>query len=336
MSDEHSGRVAPAPKPVHLVLGSARPLVLEAVARLEAETLARVTMPVFNHDTFRCTEGTVDRALEAARTPPMLGERRLVVVREIGEATDAFLEALEQYLERPSPTTTLVLTGDQLPKQEKGRPAWMRRIPEAVKKAKGEVLELDERSVDPQRFAADRAAALGKKLDPGAARLLVETIGRELDRLGNEVDKLVNFVGASPAIEVDHVRAACALLAEAEVWDLTAALAARDRPAAIAALYRLQAIDEEPRRVLSMIAWQARQLLEMAELVRAGASDDAVQRSSRMRWDTFRRVRPILAEGRVPPAADLLSRLAEANLLMNSSRASAERILDALVLEMLL
>lgn len=335
MSDDLSARVARSPRTAYLVIGSARPLVTDAVARIEAAILAQIAMPAFNHGAFRCTEGSVDRSLEAARTPPMLGERRLVVVREIGEGTDNYLEALEGYLASPSPTTTLVLTGDALPKQEKGRPAWSRRLPEAVRKAGGEVIELDEKDVEPHRFATERALALGKRLEPAAARLLVETLGKDLDRLGNEVEKLATYVGAGPAIEVDHVREACALLAEAEVWDLTAALAARDRPAAIASLYRLQTIEEEPRRVLSMIAWQARQLLEMAELVRAGASDDVVQRSARMRWDTFRRVRPILEES-VPPAGELLTRIAEANREMNSSRAGAERILDALVLSMLL
>ncbi len=331
---ELRSRAERGPKPVYLVYGDARPLVVEAVGMLEEIGLGRAGLPAFNHDAVRCGEGAPERALSAARTPPVMGELRVVVVREIESGSDAFYTSLVGYLQAPSPTTVLILAGARLPKQEKGRPAWARKIRDLVKKAGGEVVQLDAQRVDPRAFATERARSLGKRLDRAAASLLVDTVGDDLDRLQGEVDKLALYVGEADGIGVDAVRDACALLAEAEIWDLTAALAARDRPVALAALYRLLAAGDEPRRILSMIAWQARQLLQMAELARSGATDDAIRRSARMRWDTFKRVRPLL--DRAVPAADrLLRQLATANRAMNSHRAGAERVLEGLVLDML-
>ncbi len=333
LSDLQS-RVERAPRPVYLITGDARPLVLQAVSIVETAGLAKAGLPAFNHDSVRCTEPSPERAIVAARMPPMMGEYRVVVVREIDEGSDDFLESLADYLTSPSPTTILILTGSRLPKQEKGRPAWSRKLKDLLKKAKGELIELDATRVDSRQFAMDRAQALGKRLDRSAAQLLIETIGDDLDRLAGEVEKLALFVGEAQGIGEAAVREVCAVLAEAEIWDLTASLASRDRSGTIAALYRLQSSGDEPRRILSMIAWQSRQLLQMAELARAGANDDTLRRTSRMRWDTFKRVRPLLEQG-VPAAEDLLRRLAAANRDMNSHRAGADRILDGLVLEML-
>lgn len=327
-------RVERSHDPVTLIIGDARPLVVKAVEIVEAAAMARAGLPAFNHDAVRCSEGNPERAIVAARTPPMMGEVRVVVIREIGDGSDAFYEALEDYLGSPSPTTALVLTGSRLPKQEKGRPAWARKLKGAIKKAKGHIVEFSSDRIDSRRFAVEHAATLGKKLDRDAAGLLVETVGDELDRVQGEVEKLALYVGDEPAIRLAAVQDACALLAEAEIWDLTAALASRDRPQAIEALYRLQSAGDEPRRILGMIAWQARQLLQMAELAASGAQDDTIRRTVRMRWDTFKRVRPLLEES-VPAAEDLMRRLAAANRDMNSHRAGAERILDGLVLEML-
>ena len=83
-----------------------------------------------------------------------------------------------------------------------------------------------------------------------------------------------------------------------------------------------------------MIAWQARQLVQAAELARRGVNDNAIRSAVRMRWDTFKRVRPRLEDG-IPGADVLLRRLAAANRDMNSHRAGAARILDDLVLGMM-
>lgn len=322
-------------KPVYLVVGDAAPLVQASAKLIETAGLEKCGLPAFNHSVFRGSEGEAVQSISAARTLPMMGALRVVVVREVGQANDVFFEALADYLKDPSDTTLLLLVGERMPKPEKGRPAWASKIPKAIKAAGGEVLKLHSKGIQPERFAADAARRAGKTLGREAAYLLVETIGPNLSQIGSEVGKLALYAGDRDEIVVDDVREVCAVLAEAVIWDLTAGLAAGDRPQTVSALYRLQSSGDEPRRLLAMVTWKLRQLLVMAEMARLGAPDDAIRRSSKMNFDDFRKVRPRLQNG-MPAAAKVLTRLARANAQMNSHRAGANRILDVLVLEMLL
>lgn len=318
--------------PVYLVAGSAGPLVDAAVASIKEHALPEVGVPAFNVDVIRAGEPDPERALSSARTPPMMGARRLVILMDIDEGSDTLLQAVVDYLLAPCASTTLVLTGPRMPKQEKGRPAWGRKLKGAVPKPCQ--LILDDKAIAPEAFAIQRAAAAEKVLSRSAARLLVEIAGKDLGRIGLEVDKAVTYVGSERDIDDAAVEAVTSMLAEAVIWDLTTGLATRNADLALSSLHRLTLEGEDPRRLLGMITWQFRQIIVMAEMAANGAPDNAIQKSSRMRWDTFKRVRPLLQSG-MPDAATLLAALTRAHRQMNSHRAGAERILDRLVLQLL-
>lgn len=319
-------------QPVYLVTGSAGPLVTDAVAAVREQALPEVGVPAFNVDVIRSGEPDPERALSSARTPPMMGARRLVILMDIDEGSDTLLQAVIDYLDAPSDTTTLVLTGPRMPKQEKGRPAWGRKLKGAVPRECQ--LALDDKAISPEAFAVQRAARTNKVLTRSAAKLLVEIAGKDLGRIGLEVDKAATYVGAAGEIDDAAVEAVTSMLAEAVIWDLTTGLATRNADLALSSLHRLTVEGEDPRRLLGMITWQIRQIIVMAEMASKGASDDEIRRSSRMRWDTFKRVRPMLGKG-MPDAATLLGALSGAHRQMNSHRAGAERILDRLVLQLL-
>jgi len=319
--------------PVYVLVGDAAPLREEAVSRLVAEILPTIGPPAFNHSTFRLSQDDPAAALSAARTLPMLSDRRLVVVRDLHDAPDAFFQGLVDLAGQGAGHCVLVCTGERFPKVVKGGSNWLVRVRKALDGV-GLLLSFDSKDASPARYAVEQAERLGKRLGRGEAELLVELTGPDLGRIQKEVEKLALYVGEGSAIEADDVHAACSLLAEAVIWDLTAGMAAQDAEQALGALHRLSEAGDDPRRLLSMIVWQARELLKMAELVRAGASDADVRKVVRMRPDVYRKVRARVGRG-FPGAADLLRRLATAHRDMNGHRAGDRRILEGLVLEML-
>lgn len=319
--------------PLWLVFGDAGPLVEEAVRRITEAALTRVGLPAFNHNVYRGGEPDAVGALATARTLPMMAERRLVVLKDLEGASDEVLQAVVDYAAEPSPSTILVLTGEGFPKVRKGGKNWSARVQNAVKK-QGHVVKLSQSAVPTVRFVQDEATRLGKRIARGEAEVLVELVGDDLSRLRRELEKVALFVGDREEIGEEDLRQACSLLASSVVWDLTAGIASGDADLALAALYRQLEEGEDPRKLLGMVVWQMRQILQAAELIRAGASSRDVRGVVRMRRDQLQAVEAAVRAGRMPGAAATLGRLAQANRAMNEHRAGDRRILERLVLEL--
>jgi DNA polymerase-3 subunit delta len=318
---------------VYVVLGEARPLVDRAARAIEAAARPRIGPPAFNHGRYRAGEGDPLAAFDAARTLPMLGELRLVEIRNLDEAPPSLFEALVAYAGAPSAGAVVLASGRAFPKVEKGGSNWGVRVKNALKE-NGLLVQLEGGDLDPITFATEAAGQRGKILAGQDAALLVENVGTDLGHLEQEIEKLATYVGEASRITGEDIAAATTMLAEAVIWDLTTGLACRDAALALPALERLQSSGDDARKLLGMIAWQMRELLRAAELLAGGVKDNEVVSRVRLRWDLFKAVKPMLLDG-FPDAADLLRRLATANRHMNSHRAGADRILEGLVLEML-
>lgn len=318
----------------YVVLGDAVPLVEQARAAIEAAVRPRIGLPAFNHGRYRATDPGAATAFTAARTLPMMAARRLVELRDVADAPADVLEKLVEYLREPAPDAVLVAVGGSFPKVEKGGSNWAARIKGALSDD-AVLVQIGNDDVKPERFVIDAVEARGKIISLNDAELLVAVVGTDLGRLEQEVEKLALFVGDRLAVDADAIGAASSVLAEAVIWDLTAGLATRDADAALAVLHRLMEAGDDARKLLGMIAWQMRELVRVAELVQAGANDKDITSRVRIRWDVLKKVRPLMADGSFPDAAELLRRIATANRHMNSHRAGAERILEGLVLEML-
>jgi DNA polymerase-3 subunit delta len=321
--------VADVLAPIVLTYGDARPLVDAAVESVRRAALARCGIPAFNHGRFRSNERGSE-ALVAARTPPMMADLRLVELHGLEECPAELADALIEYAERPDPTTVLLLVGNALPPAKGGANPGV-RLKNAVKKV-GRVVECKAEDVDPVAFATEAARTRGKTLVPLAARRVVEWVGADPGLLQGEVAKLCDYVGERVEIAPTDVDAVVSALAEAEVWDLTAAVAARDADRALDALARLVDGGEDPRRLLAMIAWQLRDVCRVVELYRGGANDQQVRDQVRMRWETLKHVKQAVAAA--PDTAVVMADLARAHRSMNEHKAGDRRILERLVLSL--
>jgi len=122
-----------------------------------------------------------------------------------------------------------------------------------------------------ETWISKRAAGLGVKITPEAAATLANFIGNQLRMLANELDKLATYVGPGAAITVEDVRQLSAQVHEARIiFDLTDALAQRNRKQALDLLHDLLADGEPPLRLISTITSQVRSLLLVKELAGDG------------------------------------------------------------------
>jgi DNA polymerase-3 subunit delta len=246
------------PIPVYLVHGPEDLLRAEAVAAIEAAVLDPA-LADFNHDRFEGGACDAHEVAAAARTLPVMAERRLVTLRGIERMAPDALAPLGEYLQDPSPTTTLVLEGAK---------ADLRRAPFPRIKQVGQIVAcqpLYER--DAARWVAERARGMGRRIEPEAARFLVDYSGTGLSTLASELEKAATYAGEGGAIDLEAVAETAGGGRVRTVFELTDALGERDASGALKALGTLLEGGEPPLRVQAMIVrhfrllWRAREAM---------------------------------------------------------------------------
>ena len=136
---------------------------------------------------------------------------------------------------------------------------------------KGKVMQFTlPRGAAVKTWIENRAKSTGVKITPEATSMLADYIGNHLRLLANEIDKLATYVGRGATIDADDVRKLSAQVQEARVFDLTDALAERNRKKALDLLHDLLADGEAPLRLISTITSQVRNLLLVKELTGDG------------------------------------------------------------------
>jgi DNA polymerase-3 subunit delta len=124
-------------------------------------------------------------------TPPMLAERRALVVRDTGALKKDALAVLQRYLQRPAPDLLLLLVSQAGDKAD------------ATLAAQSAVLEFAPLS--PERVRRWIVWHAGKQLQRSvtdeAAALLEQAVGSDLQQLAGELDKCASYVAGSAAAE---------------------------------------------------------------------------------------------------------------------------------------
>jgi DNA polymerase III subunit delta len=242
-------------EPVY-VLVSAEPLLVDRAVAALRDRVVPEALRAFNLDAVDGKGATATRILGAARTVPMMAERRLVLVREIGQMTAAEMGGLVEYLEDPCPSTVLVGTTSKVDRRLKffaaaGKKGWLHEL-SAPRDLAG--------------WVAAEAARRVVSIRQDAVRRLVEAVGADLARLALALDMLALYAGAR-SISVDDVDDLVADTRERSVFELTDAIGAADRPRALGAVAALVDQRQSPIGVVSMLARHIRQL----SLHRAGS-----------------------------------------------------------------
>ena len=307
----------------------------ESIGRKRAETelIAAVfggASPSFNLATFTASDGA-ERAIEVARTVPMMAKHRVVVIREVESAGVDLLDALLRYAEKPNPSTVLILNGPKTPPATGGVDRG-RRLEGAIKRSEfGSVQRFKSGEQDPVRFAVSVAEEAGCRVGHRSASMLVELVGSDLGRIQTEMSKVIAYVGGTGEIGTDDIEAVCSLVAEAAIWDLTDAVVRHDADRALAVAHRMLDTGESSHRLIAMIAWQMRQLITLQDCMRRRVSPkDAGIRMPRRKLESAQaalRNRPI-------DPARMLDQIAEANGALNRSRAGDRRIFEGLLLKL--
>jgi DNA polymerase III subunit delta len=149
-------------------------------------------------------------------TPPMMAERRVIVIRDAPALRKDAAETLAKYLASPASDIVVVLTAAAEDKPAKALAALTVAVD--CKPLTG---------VQVPKWIAARVSKLDATISDGAAALLQETVGGDLGELAIALDKLASYCGAR-SIEEEDVTTLVGVRREESAGRLLDAVAMRD------------------------------------------------------------------------------------------------------------
>jgi DNA polymerase III subunit delta len=235
--------------PVHLLKGSDEVLLREAVVDLVNDLVGDDdrSLLVEDLDVDRYLDGddvSIRALVDAAQTPPFLTDRRVVVARHVAMfAKKEAIAPLVAYLADPLPTTTLVLVWerDPRPNRQAKLPAVPKSLADAVKAAKGLVVDttVSDRGKDREGWFEDQIRQAGLKLDKAARAHLVDQLSGDPGRLQPVLAALVSTFGEGASLGRDDIEPYVGEASDVKPWDLTDAIDKGDASLAIDKLHRM-------------------------------------------------------------------------------------------------
>jgi len=243
------GKVAP----VYFFTGS------ETLRKREALDALIETVPeglrAFNVQAFHAFESDLPEVLTAAGTLPFLGERRVVVLRDIEKMRldqAGRSQLLETYLKAPPPETVFVVTTEDA---DRAKSLVKRHGSEwtvvAFEPLKGAAL---------QTAVKAEAVRLGCTIDAAAVAALIGATGDDQARAFNELDKLRSAVGAGGVIDEAAVARYAAGYEHHGINDIVDAIGRRDLHQSLRLLGEVTIKDEEYLLLLGMLGKRLRVL----------------------------------------------------------------------------
>jgi DNA polymerase-3 subunit delta len=171
--------------------------------------------------------GMPDHEALLAAIPAMslMDSRRYLLADGVERWRDRQLEAVVGALGALPPDLTLVLIA---------RAKAPAKLAKAVRAADGEIHEFEApKARDMPRTLVADAQRLGFRLEPAAARILVDRMGSNPVRLANELERLALWAGDGGEVGVADLEEMIADTSEAAVWSLSDALVEGDPAAAL-------------------------------------------------------------------------------------------------------
>ena len=162
------------------------------------------------------------RVADSCRQFPMLGNKRLVVVRE-AQQMRAGQDALAAYCQNPIDTTVLVLC------HKNGKPDMRKALGKAIS-ANGIMFE-SKRVYDSDlpSFIKGYLKECHKDIDEKAVKMLVEHVGADLTRMASELDKLQIATPGESRVTSDLVQEQTGMSKDFNNFELLGALAEKSK-----------------------------------------------------------------------------------------------------------
>jgi DNA polymerase-3 subunit delta len=276
-----ASRGSAAIKPAYLIAGTDEGKISAALARLRARAEREGGPGALQSFTRAAGSDPPDHEalIAAVSSMSLIAERRYLLADGVERWKAKQVEAVIAQLGALPPDVTVVLVSREAPPKARTP----KGLAEAVEAGGGAVLRYQAPRARelPARLVAE-AKKRGFRLEPDAARLLVDRLGNSTIRLANELDRLQVWAADEDGVTVTDLEAMVADTSEEAGWALSDAIVARDAGAALRAAERLTAQGESVTPLVYQAARRLREAHGALLQLEAGGSQKQVEAGLRM------------------------------------------------------
>ena len=293
---------------------------------------------------------SIFEVLDRAQTPSLMAPFQVIFVRNVkqlytrGAKKDEFA-ALDRYFRSPNPQALLVFVADFLRIPSDARRMEMddknrfERLTETLGQHCGMVELARVNEDDAMRWTTTTAQEGGARMDPDAARQLVDALGADMMLISSELEKLLLYTLGRGRITLGDVETMVLAAKQRSLYELTDAISARDRVRALALLHGLlNSSDAGEDAAIGHLYMLARTFRQMLVILEKNVRDSrAIWQAL---WQGFR-MPPFAADDLIRQARRYKSRreltralrlVAKADLELRSSPANKLLVLERLIL----
>jgi DNA polymerase-3 subunit delta len=295
---------------------------------------------------------TIFEVLDRAQTPSLMAPFQVIFVRNVrqlytrGAKKDEFA-ALDRYFRSPNPQALILFVADFLRIPNDARRMEMddknryERLTETLGEHCGMVELARVSEDDAMRWAIATAQESEIRMEPDAARELVDALGADMMLVSSELEKLLLYATGRGRITLGDVETMVLGAKQRSLYELTDAISARDRVRALALLHGLlNSSDAGEDAAIGHLYMLARTFRQMLVILEKNVRDSrAIWQAL---WQGFR-IPPFAADDLIRQARRYRSRreltralklIARADLELRSSPPDKRLVLERLVYEL--
>lgn len=320
--------------PVYLLYGTESFLMRETGQLLLEQVLGDERD--FNFSTYDMEETPIEAALEDAETFPFMGEKKIIFVQNPVFLTSEKqkekmvhnLPKLEAYLKEPAPYTILVFFAPYEKLDER------KKVTKELKKTAvaAELKKLSEQELKP--WIADQAKRKGFEVEPEAVEMVAALAGTNLFMLSNELDKLALYAGPGGRIDAQTAEMLIPKSLEQNIFSLTDKVVQRKTADALRIYYDLVRQNEEPIKILALLAGQFRLIYQIKELARKGYGQQQIAGLLKVHPYRVKMAAGISGRFSDEELAGIIGQLAEADYQMKTGGADKSLLVEMFLMKL--
>jgi DNA polymerase-3 subunit delta len=295
---------------------------------------------------------SIFEVLDRAQTPSLMAPFQVIFVRNArllygrGAKKDEFA-ALDRYFRSPNPQALLVFVADFLRITSDARRMQMddktrfERLTETLGEHCGMVELARVSDEDAMRWAVATSQEAGARIEPDAARELVDALGADMMLIASELEKLLLYTSGRGRITLGDVETMVLAAKQRSLYELTDAISLRNRARALALLQGLlNSSDAGEDAAIGHLYMLARTFRQMLVILEKNVRDSrAIWQAL---WQGFR-MPPFAADDLIRQARRYKSRreltralrmIARADLELRSSPPDKRLVLERLVYDL--